>query len=44
MRTGIDLGETCVYTLQCADDQVILANDKDDLEYMARKLQEDYKQ
>lgn len=39
---GIDLGETCLYTLQLADDQVVIANNKDDLEYMARKLQEKY--
>ncbi|XP_045477944.1 uncharacterized protein LOC123683087 [Harmonia axyridis] len=30
-----------LYSLQFADDQVIMANDKDDLEYMARKLQEE---
>lgn len=41
---GIDIGDTCLYTLQFADDQVIMANDKDDLEYMARKLREEYKQ
>ncbi|XP_044744708.1 uncharacterized protein LOC123306668 [Coccinella septempunctata] len=29
---GIDLGEMCLYTLQFADDQVIIANDKDDIE------------
>lgn len=39
---GIDIGDTCLYTLQFADDQVIIANDKDDLQYMARKLQEEY--
>ncbi|XP_072392123.1 uncharacterized protein [Diabrotica undecimpunctata] len=41
---GIDLGEVCLYTLQFADDQVIIANDKGDLEYMARKLKEEYDQ
>lgn len=40
---GIDLGELCLYTLQFADDQVIMANDKEDIEYMARKLQEEYR-
>ena len=39
---GINLGDTCLYTLQFADDQVLMANDKDDLEYMTRKLQEEY--
>ena len=29
-----------LYTLQFADDQVVLAGDKDDLEYMMRKLKE----
>ena len=32
-----------VYTLQFADDQIIIANDKDDIEYMTKKLQEEYK-
>jgi len=31
-----------LYTLQFADDQVVLAGDKDDLEYMTRKLEETY--
>lgn len=39
---GIQLGDICLYTLQFTDDQVILASDKNDLEYMARKLQEEY--
>lgn len=39
---GVDLGGVCLYTLQFADDQVLIANDKDDLEYMTRKLQEEY--
>lgn len=41
---GVYIGDTCLYTLQFADDQVIIANDKDDIEYMARKLKEEYKQ
>ncbi|XP_072384334.1 uncharacterized protein [Diabrotica undecimpunctata] len=41
---GKDLEEVCLYTLQLADDQVIIANDKDDLEDMARKLKEEYEQ
>ena len=32
----------CVCTLQFADDQVVLAGDKEDLEYMKRKLKETY--
>lgn len=40
---GIELDDNSyLYSLQFADDQVIMANDKDDLEYMARKLQEEY--
>ena len=31
-----------LYTLQCAGDQVVLAGDKEDLEYMTRKLKETY--
>ena len=31
-----------LYTLQFADDQVVLAEDKEDLEYMTRKLKETY--
>ena len=31
-----------MYTLQFADDQVVLAGDKEDLEYMTRKLTETY--
>ena len=30
-----------VYSLSFADDQVVLAQDHDDLEYMARKLKEE---
>lgn len=39
---GIQLNDTCIYTLQFADDQVVLAEDKEDLEYMTRKLKEEY--
>jgi len=35
---GIPLETTTLYTLQFTDDQVILAGDKEDFEYMARKL------
>ena len=39
---GIHLENTTLYTLQFADDQVVLAGDKEDLEYMTRKLKETY--
>jgi len=34
---GIPLENTTLYTLQFADNQVVLAGDKEDLEYMKRK-------
>ena len=39
---GIPLENTTLYTLQFADDQVVLAEDKEDLEYMTRKLIKTY--
>ena len=36
----IPLGNLTLYTLQFANDQVVLAEDKEDLEYMTRKLKE----
>jgi len=42
-RMGVELGEAYLYILQFADDQVVVANDKNDLAYMTRKLQEEYK-
>lgn len=40
---GIQIDDdTCAYTLLFADDQVLCADDKEDLEYMARKLKEEY--
>jgi len=42
-RMGITLENTTLYTLQSADDQVVLAGDKEDLEYMTSKLKETYK-
>lgn len=39
---GIGLEDKCLYyTLQFADDQVFMANDKEYLEYMTRKLHEE---
>jgi hypothetical protein len=37
---GIPLENTTLYTLKFADDQVVLAGDKEDLEYMTHKLKE----
>ena len=37
---GILLENTTLYTIQFADDQVVLAGDKWDLEYMTCKLKE----
>ena len=39
---GIPIQNTHVYSLNFADDQVLLAQDHDDMEYMARKLKEEY--
>ena len=39
---GIPIQNTYVYSLSFADDQVLLAQDHDDMEYMARKLKEEY--
>ena len=39
---GIPLENTTLYTLQFADDEVVLAGDKEDLEYMSSKLKEIY--
>jgi len=39
---GYNVDNTTIYTLQFADDQVVMAQSKEDLEYMGRKLQEVY--
>jgi len=39
---GIPIQNTYVYSHSFADDQVLLAQDHDDMEYMARKLKEEY--
>lgn len=39
---GIEINGTCLYTLQFADDQAVMASDKEDMEYMVRKLIEEY--
>jgi len=40
MRYNVD--NTTICTLQFADDQVVMAQSKEDLEYMGRKIQEEY--
>ena len=42
-KMGIAIGSTCLYTLLFADDQVLIANDEDDIAYMTRKLIEEYR-
>ena len=39
---GIPLENITLHTLQFADDQVVLAGDKEDLEYITHKLKETY--
>jgi hypothetical protein len=39
---GIPLENTTLFTLQFVDDQVVLAGNKEDLEYMTGKLKETY--
>jgi len=39
---GITIQNTHVYSLNFADDQVSIAQDHDDMEFMARKLKEEY--
>jgi hypothetical protein len=41
---GIPIQNTYVYSLNFADDQLLLAQDHDDMEYMARKLKEEYEE
>jgi hypothetical protein len=39
---GLPIQNTYVYSLNVADDQLLLAQDHDDMECMARKLKEEY--
>jgi len=39
---GIPVQNTYVYSFSFADDHVLSAKDHDDMEYMARKLKEEY--
>jgi hypothetical protein len=37
---GYNVDNTTIYTLEFADDQVVIAQSKEDLQYMGQKLQE----
>lgn len=39
----IEIGKTCLYTLRFADGQVLLTNVKVQIQYMTRKLEDEYK-
>jgi len=39
---GYNVDNTTIYMLQFADDQVVMAQSKEDLDYMCQKLQEEY--
>jgi hypothetical protein len=39
---GYNVDNTTIYTLQFADYQVVMAQNKEDLEYMCQKLKEEY--
>ena len=41
---GVTLENITLYTLQSADDQIVLAGDKEDLEYMTRKLKKNLRE
>ncbi|XP_049809026.1 uncharacterized protein LOC126252198 [Schistocerca nitens] len=40
---GIPINDRTIYSLQIADDQLIIAQDYEDIEYMTRKLIQEYK-
>jgi len=42
-KMGIEIGNSCLYTLLFADDQVVIANDEEDITYMTRKLIDEYR-
>lgn len=41
-KMGIQVGDTCLYNLLFADDQILIANDEYDVSFMVRKLLEEY--
>lgn len=43
-KMGFELENSTLYTIQFADDQLVIAQSKEDLEYMTRKLLKEYQQ
>jgi hypothetical protein len=41
-KMGLEIQETTLYSLLFADDQLLIAQDYDDLGYMTRKLIDEY--
>jgi hypothetical protein len=41
-RMGLEIQDTTIYSILFADDQLIIAQDYENLEYMTRKLIEEY--
>ncbi len=41
-QMGVLINDRCLHSLLFADDQVIKASDREDMEYMLRKLKEEY--
>jgi len=41
-RMGLEIQDTTIYSMLFADDQLLIAQDYEDLEYMARKLIDEY--
>ena len=39
---GLEIQDTTIYSMLSADDQVLIAQDYEDLEYMTRKLIDEY--
>ena len=41
-RMGLEIQDATVYSVLFADDQLLIAQDYEDLEYMTRKLRDEY--
>ncbi len=41
-QMGVLVNDTCLHSQLFADDQVIMASDREDMEFMLRKLKEEY--
>jgi hypothetical protein len=41
-KMGLKIQDTTIYSLLFADDQILIAQDYEDLEYMTRKLIDEY--